>query len=95
MKLPLSKPEQLNEIIDTINLINHVRTELNSYYPQRSSNPCYKVNCKIDQDRLEKAMNKLTRIQTEIEYELNNLQSTPGKTKTVPVRSVAKTNVHS
>lgn len=79
MELPLSKQEQLEQLIETISLINHVRVELNSYYPDRSQNPFYKVNCKVDQDRLEKAIKKLNRIQTEIEHELNNLQTTPAQ----------------
>lgn len=95
MNMPLSKPEQLEQLIETIALINHVRVELNSYYPDMSKSACYKVNCKIDQDRLEKSIKKLNRIQTEIEYELNNVQITPVQATPVLVRSVDEAHVHS
>lgn len=73
MELPLSKKEQLDEITAAINLVNTVRAELIHYYPDMKENPVYKTNCMIDHDRLQKAMTKLSRVETEITYELKNL----------------------
>jgi hypothetical protein len=64
-----SKKELLIELNEAINLVNRVRCELNSYYPTMSKSIPYRSNCSIDQDRLQKAMGKLTNIANQIEYD--------------------------
>jgi len=67
MKTP--KKELLIELTEAIDLINRVRCELNSYYPDMSKSIPYRSNCSIDQDRLQKAMGKLTNLAHQIEYD--------------------------
>lgn len=59
MDKPVSKQGLVTEINEAVILVNKVKTELLHYYSNMSNNPVYKTNCKVDHDRLSKAMTKL------------------------------------
>lgn len=85
--LYLPSKQVLNQINEVIDMINRVRCDLNQYYPTVSSNPVYKTNCAIDQDRLQKAILKLHTISKSIEETTN--EKVNSKIQRSPIESEA------